>query len=59
MGLVLDFRFPLILLQAKAGGFGRQVTLKISGGKVFPLILLQAKAGGFFTPTPMWGGYIA
>ena len=36
--------FPLILLQAKAGGIERRETIK---NPRFPLILLQAKAGGF------------
>ena len=38
--------FPLILLQAKAGGETTDVLSKPLS-LVFPLILLQAKAGGF------------
>ena len=37
-------KFPLILLQAKAGG---KIIVKINiVDEAFPLILLQAKAGG-------------
>ena len=36
--------FPLILLQAKAGGYAEGTTLRYR--TEFPLILLQAKAGG-------------
>ena len=38
--------FPLILLQAKAGG--EKLLPKAVRAKLFPLILLQAKAGGTF-----------
>jgi hypothetical protein len=40
---VRELMFPLILLQAKAGG---KLVLCIMWNSLFPLILLQAKAGG-------------
>ena len=39
-------RFPLILLQAKAGGVRTKNFGRVRRWKKFPLILLQAKAGG-------------
>ena len=44
--------FPLILLQAKAGG-NHELFFLNNGREAFPLILLQAKAGGssFLVPS--------